>query len=59
MATGLTSAVERIDDIPLLLEQMDKIQLSQRLDEVFPMHGNWQGLHAGDVVKVWLAYIMS
>ncbi|HAT9719174.1 TPA: IS1634 family transposase [Legionella pneumophila subsp. pneumophila] len=59
MATGLTGAVERIDDIPLLLAQMDKIQLTQRLDEVFPMHGNWQGLHAGDIVKGWLAYILS
>ncbi|MGQ3892781.1 IS1634 family transposase [Legionella sp. CNM-4043-24] len=59
MAAGLTGAVERIDDIPLLLAQMDKIQLTQRLDEVFPMHGNWQGLRAGDIVKVWLAYILS
>ena len=45
MTTGLTGTVERIDDIPLLLAQMSKIQLSTLLDEHFPMHGNWKGLH--------------
>ena len=59
MTTGLTGTVERIDDIPLLLSQMNKIQLSKLLDDHFPMHGNWKGLRLGDIVKVWLAYILS
>lgn len=59
MTEGLVNTVERIDDIPLLLAQMDKIQLVEILDKHFPMHGNWQGLGLGHVTQVWLAYILS
>ena len=59
MATGLVTAIERIDDIPLLLAQMEKIQLAKLLDEQYPMHGNWGGLGLGPIVQIWLAYILS
>lgn len=59
MTTGLVTAIERIDDIPLLLAQMEKIQLAKLLDEQFPRHGNWDGLGLGHIVQVWLAYILS
>jgi len=59
MATGLVASIERIDDIPLLLAQMEKIQLARILDEQFPVHGNWGGLGLGHIVQVWLAYILS
>ena len=35
---------ERVDDIPLLLEQMERMGLPALLDAHFPTHGNWQGL---------------
>lgn len=38
---------------------MDKFNLTKLLDEHFPMHGNWKGLGLGNIVKVWLAYILS
>jgi len=50
---------ERVDDIPLLLAQMDKMNIAVLLDKHFPMHGNWQGLSLGQIVVVWLAYILS
>ena len=50
---------ERVDDIPLLLAQMDKMNIAALLDKHFPMHGNWQGLSLGETVVVWLAYILS
>ena len=50
---------ERIDDIPLLLAQMKKMSIAALLDEHFPMHGNWQGLSLGEIVVVWIAYILS
>jgi transposase len=50
---------ERVDDIPLLLAQMDKMNLAALLDKHFPMHGNWQGLSLGEIAVVWLAYILS
>ena len=35
---------ERVDDIPLLLNQMKRLNLSGLVDEHFAGHGNWQGL---------------
>lgn len=50
---------ERVDDIPLLLEQLKKMNVQEIFDEVFATHGNWQGLSAGFVVIVWLSHILS
>ncbi len=50
---------ERVDDIPLLLNQMQKINLSELVDEYFKSHGNWKGISLGKVVVGWLAYILS
>ena len=50
---------ERVDDIPLLLAQMDKMNIATLLNKHFPMHGNWRGLSFGETVVVWLAYILS
>jgi len=50
---------ERVDDIPLLLAQMDRMGIHSLLDNFFPTHGNWQGLSLGTVTQVWLAFILS
>src|SRR6266581_8014487 len=50
---------ERVDDIPLLLEQMQRMGLPGWVDEHFPTHGNWQGLSVGWVTTVWLSSILS
>ncbi|MEO1791697.1 MAG: DUF4277 domain-containing protein [Cyanobacteria bacterium J06629_19] len=52
-------ANERVDDIPLLLGQMEKINLSGLVDEHFTQHGNWQGLSVGKVIAGWLSYLLS
>ena len=51
--------IERSDDVPLLLAQMEKMEVAALLDKHFPTHGNWQGLSLGQIVVVWLAYILS
>jgi transposase len=51
--------IERVDDIPLLLAQLGKMEVASLLDQHFPMHGNWQGLSFGEVAVVWLAFILS
>jgi transposase len=51
--------IERVDDIPLLLAQMEKMEVAPLLDHYFPTHGNWQGLSLGQVAVVWLAYLLS
>ena len=51
--------LERVDDIPLLLAQMARMEVARLLNQHFPTHGNWQGLSLGEVAVVWLAYILS
>jgi IS1 family transposase len=50
---------ERVDDIPLLLEQMQRMGLPALFDHHFPTHGNWQGLSLGWVSTIWLSSILS
>jgi hypothetical protein len=50
---------ERVDDIPLLLAQMQRMNLPTLIDHHFPTHGNWQGLSLGWVSTMWLSSILS
>ena len=50
---------ERVDDIPLLLEHMQRMGLPTLFDNHFPTHGNWQGLSLGWVSTIWLSSILS
>ncbi|MGB9873163.1 MAG: IS1634 family transposase [Anaerolineae bacterium] len=50
---------ERVDDIPLLLAQMERMGVPSLLDKFFPTHGNWQGLSLGWTTTIWLAHILS
>jgi transposase len=50
---------ERVDDIPLLLAQLERMGVQELLDEHFPTNGNWQGLSLGQVAIVWLSHILS
>ena len=43
MDTPLTVITERVDDIPLLLAQLQRMGVQPLLDDYFPTHGNWQG----------------
>ncbi len=51
--------IERIDDVPLLLAQLERMRLQPLLDRSFLTHGNWQGLSLGWVVTLWLTHILS
>jgi len=50
---------ERVDDIPLLINQMQQMALPALIDQYFPAHGNWQGLSPGWVCTIWLSSILS
>ena len=54
-----TIITERVDDIPLLLNQMQQMALPALIDRHFPVHGNWQGLSLGWVCTIWLSSIVS
>ena len=58
MSNSLDILTERVDDLPLLLAQLDKMQLATLIDKHFPTHGNWRGLSLGQLTCVWLAHIL-
>jgi transposase len=59
MAETLTILSERVDDIPILLAQLDRMGVQPLLDGHFPTHGNWVGLSLGWVSVLWLTHILS
>jgi transposase len=59
MAEKLTIISERVDDIPLLLAQLERMGLQPLVDEHFATHGNWVGLSLGWVSVLWLTHILS
>jgi transposase len=50
---------ERVDDTPLLIEEMKRMELPTLIDQHFLAHGNWYGLSMGWVSTVWLSSIIS
>jgi transposase len=59
MAESLKIISERVDDIPVLLAQLERMGVQPLLDEHFPTHGNWVGLSLGWVTVIWLTHILS
>lgn len=59
MTENLTLTTERVDDIPLLLAQLERMGVQALLDEHFPTHGSWVGLSLGWVSVLWLTHILS
>ncbi len=50
---------ERVDDIPLLVAQMRRMDVPALIDSYFVVHGNRAGLSLGWTATVWLAHILS
>src|SRR5512135_1974922 len=50
---------ERVDDVPLLLGFLIRLQLPEILDRHFPDHPLHQGLSNGWLIAVWITYILS
>src|SRR5947199_2163097 len=59
MNEPLTIRTERVDDIPLLLAQMQRMGIDRLLDKHFPTHGNREGLSLGVVTSIWLTHVLS
>ena len=59
MNETLTIRTERVDDIPLLLAQMERMGLASLLDAHFRTHGNREGLSLGKVTTIWLTHLLS
>src|SRR3954451_894290 len=50
---------ERVEDVPLLLGFLIKLQLPEILDRHLPPHPLNQGLSNGWLITAWIAYILS
>lgn len=59
MTPELTITTERIDDFPLLLDTMQRLDLPAILDRHLTRHGLQQGLSWGWIATIWLAHILS
>src|SRR5215213_3767380 len=59
MSESLSITTERVDDLPLLVAQMEQMELPNLLDSHFRVDGPWQGLSPGWVTTLWLAHLLS
>lgn len=51
--------VLRLDDLPLLYSQVKGLGVQRMIDDIIQPHGNWRGLSIGEVVAIWLCYMLS
>jgi transposase len=59
-ATAQVHRVERVDDIPVLLATLQRLNVAEILDRHFPTSHLWKGeLTFGEVACVWIAFITS
>jgi transposase len=59
MTERLPLTTERVDTIPLVLAQLERMGVQALLDEHVPTHGNGVGLSLGWVSVLWLTHIRS
>ena len=50
---------ERVDDIPLLIGQQQKMGLAEIVDTIINPHWRRQGLSVGQTIMAWLTFILS
>jgi hypothetical protein len=59
MTERLPLTTERVDTIPLVLAQLERMGVQALLDEHVPTYGNGVGLSLGWVSVLWLTHIRS
>ena len=59
MTETLNIITERVDAIPLLLAQIERMGVQRLVDDHFPTHGHWVGLSVGWVTVRWLTHLRS
>jgi len=52
MTDELTVLTERVDDLPVLIASLEKLELAALTDQHISSHGNWHGLYAGNPTRV-------
>jgi transposase len=50
--------IERVDEIPLILNWLMKMRTAEMIDAVWHSHGNWQGLSYGQLAVLFITYVV-
>ncbi len=50
--------IERVDEIPLILNWLTKMRTAEMIDAVWYSHGNWQGLSYGQSAVLFITYVV-
>ena len=50
--------IERVDEIPLILNWLMKMRTAEMIDAVWHSHGNWQGLSYGQLAVLFITYLV-
>lgn len=58
LSEALTATTERVDALPLVLAQSERMGIADLLDSSFKPHGNWEGTSLGWTTVVWLAHLV-
>src|SRR5215831_11543607 len=59
MSAQITITHERTDDIPVIIAFLLKMRVAELIDKHFPTNGNWTGLSLGQMLVVWVTFIIS
>ena len=49
----------RVDDLPLLFTVIRQLGLASSVNTYVKVHGNWEGTLPGELLELWLCYILS
>lgn len=50
---------ERVDDLPLLVAQQQKMGMAEIIDGIITPHWRREGLSVGQTIVTWLTFILS
>lgn len=59
MSEHITITHERTDDIPVIVAFLLQMHVAELIDKHFPTNGNWTGLSLGQMLVVWLTFLIS
>lgn len=51
--------IERVDNLPIIITWLLKMQVHTIIDAIWSRHGNWQGLSYGQLALLFVAYVIQ
>ena len=54
-----TVTTYRVDDLLLLYTLIQTVGIGKAVNKYIQVHGNWEGALPGDILELWLCYILS